>query len=465
MARNVSTASAASTSSGSSSHSRGSRRSLTHSTSALMSTPLARRFASASSASTLDSAKDTTPRRRAKANSHLPVATPRARPLPAATPTIAQPFSFNTAGRRALAPRSPNTPRARKTSGPSLLSTPTADDKRRLREKLETTPSRYMDSVRRSSATATERRRRSGSLSSPRAGRKTHYQANPARRVDVELGKIVNGLPIAVQVKAAENEWHDQHGSYWINDRLYFCRILRSKTCMVRVGGGWTRLETFLVGKFGKSEGVIISPSVDKTRPGSKPAAGLGLGASVNGGERGGSLRRSSSAAPGQAQGESLWISSQTLNKDLSASASSSATHSPRRDHFEPGLASEFLAASVGASRESSGSRRARRISSSASLGGLGFSLLGSSTGMGAGEAMGRSTSSTTGGWAHDGGLSGGGSMRRGGSVGRGIGMGLGLPSGLGVEERKGSVGRRVSSAASEVGSPRGDRVQAPWRI
>jgi hypothetical protein len=43
-----------------------------------------------------------------------------------------------------------------------------------------------------------------------------------------------------------KDEWKDQTGRYWIGAegraKLYFCRILRSKTVMVRVGGGWVEL-------------------------------------------------------------------------------------------------------------------------------------------------------------------------------------------------------------------------------
>jgi hypothetical protein len=44
----------------------------------------------------------------------------------------------------------------------------------------------------------------------------------------------------------AEEEWKDQSGRYWIGyegrAKLCFCRILRSQTVMVRVGGGWVEL-------------------------------------------------------------------------------------------------------------------------------------------------------------------------------------------------------------------------------
>jgi len=43
-----------------------------------------------------------------------------------------------------------------------------------------------------------------------------------------------------------KEDWKDQSGKYWIGAegraKLCFCRILRSKTVMVRVGGGWVEL-------------------------------------------------------------------------------------------------------------------------------------------------------------------------------------------------------------------------------
>lgn len=40
----------------------------------------------------------------------------------------------------------------------------------------------------------------------------------------------------------------DEVGKYWIGDppKLYYARILRSKTVMLRVGGGWQELGSFL---------------------------------------------------------------------------------------------------------------------------------------------------------------------------------------------------------------------------
>ena len=46
--------------------------------------------------------------------------------------------------------------------------------------------------------------------------------------------------------KQQTEDWHDESGRYWIGyagrAKLCFCRILKSRTVMVRVGGGWMEL-------------------------------------------------------------------------------------------------------------------------------------------------------------------------------------------------------------------------------
>ena len=76
--------------------------------------------------------------------------------------------------------------------------------------------------------------------------RKT-YVANPKNKLDVAVGDVVNKLPVNVNinVEVVADTWKDQSGKYWIGDqepKLCFCRILRSQTVMVRVGGGWQEL-------------------------------------------------------------------------------------------------------------------------------------------------------------------------------------------------------------------------------
>lgn len=75
--------------------------------------------------------------------------------------------------------------------------------------------------------------------------RKRQYIANPRNQLDVAVGDVVNKLPVSINVEVVADTWKDQSGKYWIGDsdpKLCFCRILRSQTVMVRVGGGWTEL-------------------------------------------------------------------------------------------------------------------------------------------------------------------------------------------------------------------------------
>lgn len=74
---------------------------------------------------------------------------------------------------------------------------------------------------------------------------KKTYVANPKNKLDVAVGDVVNKLPVNINVEVVAETWKDQSGKYWIGDmepKLCFCRILRSQTVMVRVGGGWTEL-------------------------------------------------------------------------------------------------------------------------------------------------------------------------------------------------------------------------------
>lgn len=73
------------------------------------------------------------------------------------------------------------------------------------------------------------------------------YVANPKNKLDVAVGVVVNKLPVNVNIniEAVADTWKDKSGKYWIGDqdpKLCFCRILRSQTVMVRVGGGWQEL-------------------------------------------------------------------------------------------------------------------------------------------------------------------------------------------------------------------------------
>ncbi|KAJ7276116.1 hypothetical protein B0H12DRAFT_1083683 [Mycena haematopus] len=82
------------------------------------------------------------------------------------------------------------------------------------------------------------------------------YVANPKNKLDVAVGEVVNKLPVGISIEGVSDSWKDQSGKYWIGDqdpKLCFCRILRSQTVMVRVGGGWTELSKFIRDHFADS--------------------------------------------------------------------------------------------------------------------------------------------------------------------------------------------------------------------
>ncbi|KZT74562.1 hypothetical protein DAEQUDRAFT_720743 [Daedalea quercina L-15889] len=79
------------------------------------------------------------------------------------------------------------------------------------------------------------------------------YIANPKNKLDVAVGEVVNRLPVNINIELVSDTWKDQSGKYWIGDqdpKLCFCRILRSQTVMVRVGGGWSELSKFIKDHF-----------------------------------------------------------------------------------------------------------------------------------------------------------------------------------------------------------------------
>lgn len=75
---------------------------------------------------------------------------------------------------------------------------------------------------------------------------KTPYIPNPKNKLDMAVGDVINSLPVNINIEVVAETWKDQSGKYWIggddDPKLCFCRILRSQTVMVRVGGGWTEL-------------------------------------------------------------------------------------------------------------------------------------------------------------------------------------------------------------------------------
>lgn len=75
------------------------------------------------------------------------------------------------------------------------------------------------------------------------------YVADPKNKLDVAVGDVVNNLPVGINIEGVAETWKDQSGKYWIGNqdpKLCFCRILRSHTVMVRVGGGWQELSRYV---------------------------------------------------------------------------------------------------------------------------------------------------------------------------------------------------------------------------
>ncbi|KAI8092473.1 uncharacterized protein BX664DRAFT_347759 [Halteromyces radiatus] len=68
------------------------------------------------------------------------------------------------------------------------------------------------------------------------------YVADPKNDLDMEIGRIVNKVPYKVELQMVPGE----AGRYRFGDKVVYCRILKSRMVMVRVGGGWTELSQFL---------------------------------------------------------------------------------------------------------------------------------------------------------------------------------------------------------------------------
>ncbi|CAO3614272.1 unnamed protein product [Cunninghamella echinulata] len=83
---------------------------------------------------------------------------------------------------------------------------------------------------------------RKSSLSNLKPPPPNSYVADPKNDLDMEIGRIVNRVPYKIELQMVPGEV----GRYWFGNKLVFCRILRSRMVMVRVGGGWTELSQFL---------------------------------------------------------------------------------------------------------------------------------------------------------------------------------------------------------------------------
>ncbi|KAK0555518.1 hypothetical protein OC846_001678 [Tilletia horrida] len=137
------------------------------------------------------------------------------------------------------------------------------------------------------------------------AASSARYRANAKSKLDVAVGKIVNRMSVPVKIARAnsasavkkQDSWKDESGRYWIGDpepKLCFCRILRSRTVMVRVGGGWQELSSYITQHYSH-----LAAAANLTLP---PAPGTG--------------RSPVAAKPIRLSGTDLpWISSATMTR------------------------------------------------------------------------------------------------------------------------------------------------------
>lgn len=101
---------------------------------------------------------------------------------------------------------------------------------------------------------ASASRKRPASAATPKLpNRPNNYRANPKSKLDVAVAQTINRLSVPVKIEAVKPSgnaaYEDHSGKYWVghpDPRLCFCRILRSRTIMVRVGGGWQELTRYV---------------------------------------------------------------------------------------------------------------------------------------------------------------------------------------------------------------------------
>ena len=93
------------------------------------------------------------------------------------------------------------------------------------------------------------------------------YIADPKSKLDMAVGDVVNQLPVGINIESVAEGWRDQSGKYWIGNqepKLCFCRILRSQTVMVRVGGGWTELSKSVTEIFNSVEDFVLTNALSQ---------------------------------------------------------------------------------------------------------------------------------------------------------------------------------------------------------
>ena len=75
----------------------------------------------------------------------------------------------------------------------------------------------------------------------PHTHNDNNYIPDPKDQLDVAVARIVNACPEKIKVSKVEGE----PGKYMFGEvepKIGYCRLLRSRMVMVRVGGGWAEL-------------------------------------------------------------------------------------------------------------------------------------------------------------------------------------------------------------------------------
>ncbi|KAJ3154380.1 Spectrin beta chain, non-erythrocytic 4 [Geranomyces variabilis] len=101
-----------------------------------------------------------------------------------------------------------------------------------------------------------------------------HYTPNQADPLDVAIAEIVNSFESPIRIEKSNT----QPGRYWFGDalrRLCLCRLVR-RTVVIRIGGGWQDLATFL------TDHSILELRVPVVRSFSSPDHFATAGASTN---------------------------------------------------------------------------------------------------------------------------------------------------------------------------------------
>ncbi|BEI93282.1 uncharacterized protein CcaverHIS019_0509100 [Cutaneotrichosporon cavernicola] len=134
--------------------------------------------------------------------------------------------------------------------------------------------------------TPTRPRARFGSEppTSASATRKPKFKATREKStLDAAVQNVLRELDLRVPIvpagRLSPDEWKDESGRYWIGygarARMCFCRILESKTVMVRVGGGWCELTRYLLSHFADEIEATDSSSGWNTSPVTVTSASL----------------------------------------------------------------------------------------------------------------------------------------------------------------------------------------------